>query len=434
MLRWRLSIEWAFMADTEKRNANKGLGETHAGRQQAPYKELVEETMASLRGTAAEESFIGYLKSDSEISRYYRNDAPDSQQLFSLIQQYRGTATRLLMSARDSGMGEAMMSVLSEKLDRITEMAQRLFGQVRSEIETEQKSSDDTLRSIYDALYNESNTQDDDFDDMTDSFDVVDSADGYSDVDEDDEVIRQTDAEEDIEGDDGGDEPRRRNAASKTNGKRVHKSGQSPLMLQTMAGMPVHTTGSISKSGGSAPVTNSTRKRQENIAKKVRGTFADMFKKPFILVMIAAGILLLMFCRPYMVPSGSMIPTLVEGDRILSIASYFVNGETFQPGDIVCFIAPSGETYVKRVVANGGDHVLIAGDTLYVNGEESPYQGNGTGMVQGEWDLAEDEYFMMGDNRSNSQDSRYIGPIQASKVLSKVVCIYLPLNHAGGIS
>lgn len=417
------------MADTEKRNENKGLMVTHAGERQVSYKELVEETMASLRGTTAEDSFIGYLKSDSEISRYYRNDAPDSQQLFSLIQQYRSTATRLLMSARDSGMGGTMMSALSEKLDRITEMAQRLFEQVRSEIETEQKSSDDTLKSIYDALYNESNAQDDDFDDMTDSFDAVGSENEYHDNDDEDPHHTSASGNGDVD-----DEPERLSEPSKTNGKRVQKSGKSPLMLQTMAGMPVHTTGSISKSGGSAPVTNSARKRQENIAKKVRGTFADMFKKPFILVMIAAGILLLMFCRPYMVPSGSMIPTLVEGDRILSIASYFVNGETFQPGDIVCFIAPSGETYVKRVVANGGDHVLIAGDTLYVNGEESPYQGNGTGMVQGEWDLADDEYFMMGDNRSNSQDSRYIGPIQANKVLSKVVCIYLPLDHAGAVS
>ena len=224
------------MADTEKRNENKGLVVTHAGERQVSYKELVEETMASLRGTTAEDSFIGYLKSDSEISRYYRNDAPDSQQLFSLIQQYRGTATRLLMSARDSGMGGAVMLALSEKLDRITEMAQRLFEQVRSEIETEQKSSDDTLRSIYDALYNESNAQDDDFDDMTDSFDAVGSENEYRDGD--DEASHHTSASGNGDGD---DEPERLSEPSKTNGKRAQKSGKSPLMLQTMAGMPVHT-------------------------------------------------------------------------------------------------------------------------------------------------------------------------------------------------
>ena len=432
MLRGHYPIEWMLMADIEKRHASDGAGTTPPSEPQVSYKELVEEAMGSLRGTAAEESLVGYLRSDSEISRYYRNEASDSQRLFSLIQQYRGTATRLLMSARESDMSDATMRALSDKLDKITEMAQRLFGQVRREIETERKSSDDTLRSIYDALYNESNAQDDGFDDMTDSFDVTDPGGEHPDADG-DEPEAGTGAG-DTDGDDTGKRSSTAGTSRNENGKRARQDNHSTLMLQTVAGVPVHTTGSISKSGGSAHVSNSERKRQENIVKKVSGTFSDMFKKPFILLMIAAGILLLMFCRPYMVPSGSMIPTLVEGDRILSIAGYFVNGETYQPGDIVCFIAPSGETYVKRVVANGGDHVLIAGDTLYVNGEESPYQGNGTGMVQGEWDLADDEYFMMGDNRSNSQDSRYIGPIQASKVLSKVVCIYLPLDHAGAIS
>lgn len=146
---------------------------------------------------------------------------------------------------------------------------------------------------------------------------------------------------------------------------------------------------------------------------------------PFIIILLVWG-----FFRPYIVPSGSMIPTLVEGDRIIGVQTYFPSGHTFHAGDVVTFLSDENTVYVKRVVAEGGDTVTITGDTLYVNGKESPYQGDGTGEVQGTWTLADDEYFCMGDNRSNSHDSRYIGPVKANKMIAKVLCTFFPFDHA----
>jgi signal peptidase I len=161
------------------------------------------------------------------------------------------------------------------------------------------------------------------------------------------------------------------------------------------------------------------------------GTFVKhALREPSYVIPLVLIVLIFSFLRAYVIPSGSMIPTLVEGDRIIGIQQYFPNGHTFHAGDIATFYSNQlGEVLVKRVVAEGGDTVDIIGDTLYVNGEASEWQGNGTGMVQGEWVLADDEYFMMGDNRSNSKDSRWIGPVKANQMISKVICTYFPFDR-----
>lgn len=162
------------------------------------------------------------------------------------------------------------------------------------------------------------------------------------------------------------------------------------------------------------------------------GTFLKhALREPSYVIPLVIIVLVFSFLRSYVIPSGSMIPTLVEGDRIIGIQQYFPDGHTFHAGDIATFYSDQlGEVLVKRVVAEGGDTVDIVGDTLYVNGKESAWQGTGTGMVQGEWVLADDEYFMMGDNRGNSKDSRWIGPVKASQMISKIICTWYPFDRA----
>ena len=179
------------------------------------------------------------------------------------------------------------------------------------------------------------------------------------------------------------------------------------------------------------PSTHGFEYRKPTMWQRVRTFVRNAVMEPTYIIPFLLVVFTVLFVRAYYVPSGSMIPTLVEGDRIFSIARYFPTGQTYKEGDIVTFLSPSDDTiYVKRVVANGGDTVEIYGDTLYVNGQESPYQGSGTGNVNGTWHLAQDEYFCMGDNRSNSADSRYIGPIKANRMVSKVLCVYFPFSDA----
>lgn len=194
-------------------------------------------------------------------------------------------------------------------------------------------------------------------------------------------------------------------------------------------------TGATVTSKASAPRNRDDRDAEDDSNQRVAAKAAHVVKKalhePIFVIAFAVLMFLLFFMRPFIVPSASMQPTLQPGDRIFSIAQYFPNGETYSRGDIACFTAPDGTVYVKRVIGIGGDRIQISGEKVYVNGEESDYQGTGGVMTSMDVQLADDEYWMMGDNRGNSADSRYIGPVKAEKMISKVFMIYQPFDRIG---
>ena len=169
-------------------------------------------------------------------------------------------------------------------------------------------------------------------------------------------------------------------------------------------------------------------------SERIKSNILAAIKEPIVIIAVIVVLFVVFVQKSFLVPSESMKPTLMANDRIFTIKSYITNGQTFKPGDIVCFYAPNtqNEVFVKRVIANGGSTVEISGDNVYVDGELSPFQGSGTGQVQGKWELAEDEYFVMGDNRTNSKDSRFseVGKIKADAMISRVIAIYWPFDDA----
>jgi signal peptidase I len=155
----------------------------------------------------------------------------------------------------------------------------------------------------------------------------------------------------------------------------------------------------------------------------------------------------------YKIPSPSMCDTLLVGDFLL--ANKFVYGARFPlvdwqlpaisdpvPGDIVIFIYPrDGITkYIKRCVAVGGDTILVKDKQLFVNGDpftnpefsKFDRQGvisrgpGGTNSPDnyGPYVVPLNHYFMMGDNRDNSSDSRFWGPVHRRLVLGKAMMIH----------
>lgn len=132
-------------------------------------------------------------------------------------------------------------------------------------------------------------------------------------------------------------------------------------------------------------------------------------------------VLCLLFVRPFITPTDSMAPTIPVNSRIVGIATY---GMKCSIGDIVIF-EKDGTTFVRRIVATGGDEVSITDGKLFVNDKESSVQGDGMdadGMFSdSKWTLEDDEYFVLGDNLKNAEDSRYIGPIKASEVIARFV-------------
>lgn len=131
------------------------------------------------------------------------------------------------------------------------------------------------------------------------------------------------------------------------------------------------------------------------------------------------------------VENVSMQPTLFEGEFVLvSKMSYWVGKPEI--GDIVVFHAPTepGEDFIKRVIGVPGDTITVEDGKVYVNDYrlDEPYIAD-VPRYEGEWQVPEGEYFVLGDNRNQSSDSHSWGYVTADKLVGKAVLVYWPFNQ-----
>lgn len=145
--------------------------------------------------------------------------------------------------------------------------------------------------------------------------------------------------------------------------------------------------------------------------------------------------------QPFVVPSGSMLPTIQLGDRVL--ANKFIYRFIREPkqGDIVVFdnpdrSDPTAKIFIKRVIATEGQTVDIRDDKVYVDGKQlnEPYTyGKPTqlGSVKMPVKIPEGEVWLMGDNRPGSGDARFFGPRPVTTVHGKAFWIYWPPARFG---
>jgi signal peptidase I len=163
-----------------------------------------------------------------------------------------------------------------------------------------------------------------------------------------------------------------------------------------------------------------------------------------IVVVIAVLVSLLIrtfVFQTFFIPSGSMEPTLNIGDRII-VSKLSVEFGTIHTGDILVFKAPKAVAtvcgddvadLVKRVIGLPGQHLTSKGNTIYVNGKPlaQPWlHGPVTlGKAIGNVTVPKNHYFMMGDNESDSCDSRYWGTIPHSSIIGKAFVRIWPLSR-----
>ena len=163
----------------------------------------------------------------------------------------------------------------------------------------------------------------------------------------------------------------------------------------------------------------------------------------FIIAFIIVGAVYIFLGRPFTVSGASMYPTLHNGDRM--ILSKIGDINRF---DVVVLKAPDENVeYIKRVIGMPGDTLELKQGVLYINGKkiEQPFINTEALQKQtvfiddftlqsltGETKIPEGKYFVMGDNRGVSRDSRMIGLIDRKAIEGKAVFTIWPMNQFGG--
>lgn len=156
-----------------------------------------------------------------------------------------------------------------------------------------------------------------------------------------------------------------------------------------------------------------------------------------LLVSIAISLFIILFLyQPVRVEGTSMLPVLEDQDRLF-INKFAYHLGTIHRGDVVVFLYPHDQTksYIKRVIAGPGDELRIDHGTVWVNGTSLPepyvplkYQDDRSIPAM---TVPAGEYFVMGDHRSISSDSRDFGPVPRELIYGRAAFVYWPMDQAG---
>ena len=161
---------------------------------------------------------------------------------------------------------------------------------------------------------------------------------------------------------------------------------------------------------------------------------------------LLAGLIRAFAFQTFWIPSASMVPTLEVYDRVL-VQKAFFTWRDVREGDIVVFShppldqcpGPQGGDLVKRVIALPGETIYSSGNGIYIDGRRlaEPYlpRPDPLGPAvpdasrQHPYRVPPGEFYMLGDNRADSCDSRYWGPIRGSSIIGKVVLTFWHGDH-----
>jgi signal peptidase I len=160
--------------------------------------------------------------------------------------------------------------------------------------------------------------------------------------------------------------------------------------------------------------------------------------RDLVVSLFIAGVFIVFLYQPVKVEGTSMMPQLVDQERIF-INKFVYKFETIQQGDVVVFWYPldPSKSYIKRVIGLPGDVIRISGGKVLVNGKplKEPYVApeyfdrQSYAPVQ----VEADHYFVMGDHRNSSNDSRAWGTVARSYIYGKAVLVYWPVSLFGRV-
>ncbi|MDO4804718.1 MAG: signal peptidase I [Lachnospiraceae bacterium] len=175
-------------------------------------------------------------------------------------------------------------------------------------------------------------------------------------------------------------------------------------------------------------------------SKKTRNITAWVVE--IIIVLALSAVFSYVFCSSVTILEGSMDPTLQAGNRVMINRLSYTVGH-IKRGDLIAYSnseSTDASVHVKRVIGLPGEKVQIRDGLILIDGqtyiEERAFPSmNSGGLAENGITLGNEEYFVLGDNRNNSEDSRFtdVGNIPARAVLGKVWLIVSPLSSFGFI-
>ena len=154
---------------------------------------------------------------------------------------------------------------------------------------------------------------------------------------------------------------------------------------------------------------------------------------------LLAVILIVFIYQPVKVEGTSMMPALTDQERIfINKFTYRFGSGNIERGDLVVFWFPldRSKSYIKRVIGLPGDNIQIDNGIVYVNGMrlDEPYvptEYRDQQSLHRKESVPQDSYFVLGDHRSSSNDSRAWGTVERKYIYGKAVFVYWPLDKMG---
>jgi signal peptidase I len=193
-------------------------------------------------------------------------------------------------------------------------------------------------------------------------------------------------------------------------------------------------------SGSSAEVTTHAVAQQDTVApaQARRASGAVLWLRDLLISALASVFIITFLYQPVRVEGTSMLPRLEDSDRLF-INKFVYHFSAIERGDVVVFRSPEDmdRSFIKRVIALPGDRLRIDHGRVIVNGKPlrepyvpMEYRDNNS---MAELNVPEDCYFMMGDHRNISYDSRAFGPIPRSLIYGKAVFVIWPRQDVGTV-
>jgi signal peptidase I len=154
-----------------------------------------------------------------------------------------------------------------------------------------------------------------------------------------------------------------------------------------------------------------------------------------IFAAVLSLIIITFVVQAFYIPSGSMEPTLMVNDRIL-VAKFLYRFEPVQRGDVIVFRYPLNpqRDFVKRVIGLPGNVAQLKEGVVYINGQRISEKGYTIQPDYGNYGpvtVPRGDYFVLGDNRNNSEDSRFFGYVPRANIIGKAIFIYWPPQRIG---